>query len=145
VCRAFISVSAYLPLAEQIIEGNSPDFMNGWQNRDFQIYARLRPGVSLKQASADLGVVAEQMARLQPEFEKKPALAAFAKPTLRVATGNSSTIFVRAGFFLSLAAMVLLLACVNVANLVLVRATVREREMAIRSALERGARVCCGK
>jgi predicted permease len=136
--QAFASVAAYLPLGEQIIEGQSPDFMNGWQNRDFQVYARLRPGVSLNQASADLGVVAQQLTRLQPEFEKKTALAAFSEPSLRVATGNTNTMAVMAGFFLALAAMVLLLACVNVANLVLVRATVREREMAIRSAL--GAR-----
>ncbi|MGO9337157.1 MAG: ABC transporter permease [Terracidiphilus sp.] len=135
--QAFASVEAYLPLGEQIIEGQSPDFMNGWQNRDYQIYARLRPGVSLKQASADLGVVAQQMTRLQPEYEKKTALAAFPEPALRIGTGNNA-IYVMTGFFLSLAAMVLLLACVNVANLVLVRATVREREMAIRSAL--GAR-----
>jgi hypothetical protein len=43
--QAFVSVAAYLPLAEQIIEGQSADFMNGWQNRDFQVYARLRPAL----------------------------------------------------------------------------------------------------
>jgi predicted permease len=136
--QSFITADAYLPLAEMIIEGNSPAYMNGWQNRQFQVYARLRPGVSMKQASAGLGVVAQQMARLQPEIEKNVALIALPEPTLRVATGNTNTAFAMAGFFLALAAMVLLLACVNVANLVLVRATTREREMAIRSAL--GAR-----
>jgi predicted permease len=136
--QTFINVQAYLPLAEIIIEGNTPEQLNGWANRQFQIYARLRPGVTMKQASADLGVVAREMTRLQPEFEKKLVVAAYREQSLRVASGNSSSTYVMAGFFLALAAMVLLLACVNVANLVLVRATTREREMAIRSAL--GAR-----
>jgi predicted permease len=133
--ESFATIAAYIPASELLIESTSANALTNWQSRQFQIYARLRPGVSFKQASADMGVTAKDLTRLQPEIEKNLTLAAFPEPTLRIATGDGSTIFVIAGLFLSLALMVLLLACVNVANLVLVRATTREREMAIRSAL----------
>jgi predicted permease len=133
--QSFVSVEAYMPASELPIESSSSDALTNWQNRQFQVYARLRPGVGLKQASADLSVMAQDLTRQQPEIEKNLTLAAFPEPVLRIATGDGTTIFVMAGLFLSLALMVLLLACVNVANLVLVRATTREREMAIRSAL----------
>jgi predicted permease len=131
----FVTVAAYLPVSEVGIEGTSAESINDWQSRHFNLYARLRPGVSLKQANAGLQVVAQEFTRLQPEVEKNVALAVFSEPSMRIPTGDTSTMYVMAGLFLSLAAMVLLLACVNVANLVLVRATAREREMAIRSAL----------
>jgi predicted permease len=134
--ESFASVQAYLPVSEQFIEGAPVDVLTGWQNRQFRIYTRLRPGVTVKQASAALGVVSQEIIRQQPEIEKRLALAAFPEPALRFGSGdNALSMYVVAALFLSLAAMVLLLACVNVANLVLVRATTREREMAIRSAL----------
>jgi len=133
--QSFVTIGAYLPVSEVGIENASTDVWTNWQNREFQVYARLQPGVSFKQASADMAVIAQNMRRLQPEVEKNMALAAFPEPVMRIATGDNNTIFVMAGLFLSLAAMVLLLACVNVANLVLVRATAHEREMAIRTAL----------
>jgi predicted permease len=101
----------------------------------FFVYGRLRSGVGMKQANAALNVVAQDIARLHPDVEKKLSIEAFPEPQLRVNPGDPNIMFVIAGLFLSLALMVLLLACVNVANLVMVRATAREREMAIRTAL----------
>jgi predicted permease len=133
--QGFVTASAYLPMSELVIEGPAADQLGNWTARHFNVFARLRPGASFKQATADLAVVARDLARQQPEAEKKLTLAAFPEATMRIPTGDGSTMFVMAGLFLSLAIMVLMLACVNVANLILVRATDREREMALRSAL----------
>ena len=130
---ALTPMAAYLPLSELPLAGTPVDAMNDWQNRMLAVNARLRPGVGLKQAGATLNMIAQELTRMRPDAEKKLALEAFPGPQLL-----PNTMFIIAGLFLSLAVVVLLLACVNVANLVLVRATAREREMAIRAAL--GAR-----
>jgi predicted permease len=134
--QTFVTMAAYLPLSEiPIVAGTPVDAINDWQNRMFNVQARLRSGASLEQASAALTLVAQEIARLHPDVEKKLNIEAFPEPQLRVNSGNPNTLLIVAGLFLSLALMVLLLACVNVANLVMVRATAREREMAIRTAL----------
>jgi len=133
--QSFISMAAYLPLSELPIEGLPVDTINSWQNRSFIVNARLRSGVTLNQAGAELHVVAQNLMRQHPDVERNLNLEVFPEPSLRINPGDPKTMFIIAALFLSLAVMVLLLACVNVANLVLVRATSREREIAIRSAL----------
>ena len=133
--QAFVDTAAFMPMMELPVSGTPTEIIESWQSRNYVAEARIRPGVTLKEANAGLELVAQNLMRQHPESEKKLGIEANPETSVRLNTGDPKTMFVVAGLFLSLAAMVLLLACVNVANLVLVRATTRSREMAIRTAL----------
>jgi len=91
--------------------------------------ARLGPDVSSSQALSELNVIQGNIAR---RLSEKVELRAALVPLQEQITGRA-----RAGLQLMLAAvgMVLLICCVNIANLLLARATTRRREIAIRSAI----------
>lgn len=96
-----------------------------------QVLGKLKPGVSITQAQADMTLVANELARIAPETNKgwgvtvEPLRAALVGRELRVTT------LVLAG----VVAFVLLMACANVANLMLARSAGRGPEMAVRAAL----------
>ena len=130
-----LKVQGYLPLGMIAIEGQPSDFMTNPELRGMPVLARLRPGVTLAQAQAALAVVSQRLSQDHPDSDKDMTVQAYPELRARPNPDPNNTVLTVGGLFLGLAGMVLLLACVNVANILLVRATVREREMAIRAAL----------
>jgi len=127
-------VQAFMPLGMAIIDGNPPDFMTNRGFRNMNVFGRLRTNTTLAQANASLAVVSKRLAETYPA-DQDITVQAFPELQSRPSPDPSHTMMIISGLFLGLAAMVLLLACGNVANILLVRATIREREMAIRAAL----------
>jgi predicted permease len=105
-------------------------------NRGLTVYGRLKPGVSVAQAAAEARVVSQQLAQAYPATNRTCSLVADTdiRSRLKQDTLDAALVF----FLLAMAAVVLLIGCANVTNILLSRARARSREIAVRLAIGAG-------
>jgi putative ABC transport system permease protein len=97
----------------------------------YYFFGRLKPGVTFERAAADIGFLAKRFAAVYPTYHPKEIVFTVKSFTAAFAVQSRRPWEI----LLGAAGLLLLIACVNVANLLLARATVREKELAIRAAL----------
>ncbi len=130
-------MDGYVPLGVPAAWWPGYSFFNDRARRPLTAAARLRPGVTIEAAQTAVNVIARRLSesypttdghvtvRVMPERLARPIPLSFMsriQPAIRI-------------LLYALGSLVLLIACINVVNLLLVRATVRQRELAVRASL----------
>jgi predicted permease len=131
----FVPLGAYGMVMNDFIGNGKP--LMARDNHALILAGRLKPGVATQAAEATLAVVASQMEKAYPE-NKDQVLVVRPLPRMGISTSpqnNEGILRVPAIMLLSLAAVVLLIASLNLSNMMMAKGTARRKELAIRLAI----------
>ena len=143
-----LAPALYLPLSapESLLSGAgqaAPRPLANRGDRRFMLMGRLKPGLNLANASGALEVLSQRHAIADPAEPKARTLVCAPPARFNFSDGparNNRGLGQIAGFAFGLSALVLLIACLNLANMMLARGTARRKEVAVRLALGAGRR-----
>jgi predicted permease len=114
-------------------DSNFRDLLAERKTRMFLSLARLKPGVTVEQGRAELQSLAARLAELHGDTNQ--GIGVTLLPVWQASFGAQKTLLAPLGLLMGVCALVLLIACANVTNLLLARATARTKEFSVRLAL----------
>lgn len=105
------------------------------QDHWYEVLARLAPGATVAQAQSAMDALAARLAEEYPEYNRGRGITVFASRDVRMHPQGDGELFIAGGLLSAVVLTILLLACANLANLLLVRGLSRSGETAVRTAL----------
>jgi len=134
---SLVEMDGYVPIGMQGFP-NPTSILTSREDHDVGVLATLKPGVSIPQAQAALNVVGQRLAREYPHADQGQRVRVFSEPKARPDPSAADSKPLVITVFLFMVGLVLVVACLNVANLLLARAAAREKEISIRAAIGAG-------
>jgi predicted permease len=124
-----------LGMREQLLTGQIKTLMGNRRFRWLNILGRLKPGVSLAQAQSGLKAIAVALEQQFPDANQGRTIEVTSVSDAALGVNNRRQFVQAGGVLMTVVALVLLIACANLANLLLAQAARREREITVRAAL----------
>lgn len=133
--EAFIHPEIYVPMNSypQAMPNQNNRFLTARDQRSLTLFGLLKPGVSISEAHAELNTISHRLAAQYPATDRDRTVTVLSY--IRARFENDTIDAILALMLLAITMLVLLIACANVANLVLARGSGRVKEIAIRMAI----------
>ncbi len=131
---AIVEMDAYAPIGmKDYASVGTANFFTSRAARELHVLATLKAGVTIQQAQTGLQVVASRLSDQFPETNHGQTIRIYPERIARPEPGSADSLPMVATIFLALVGLVLMVACINVANLLLARSAARQKEIAVRA------------